>query len=295
MLEKDSFNAPHQHALSRSTVHGQKIASFGGGGCNNFQPNPVTSNWTLLAPQFSFVERIMSFAPKVVGASNRIRFNYWSGLHQLNRAEGHALTLWAAFEGAFQLANNSNASAATRGAALQARIELVGATNEVVRLQSNTLSSMGSLGTLMEAQQRWIPFMISNYDTALAKLLKLQELPPQAMLQPGFLGTERVFALSPPASVEAAEPFVLTAIALTAEPVQICAVFAQRLGPSTAPMFLTDPMPLVTAGRQVYRLEFPLALTQSDFQYYVNCTGASSSVWTWPVDGVNNPFTVVVV
>ena len=295
LLSVDSFSGPHQHALSRSTVSAAhpKIDSWAGGGCNNYIPNPVTANWTLLAPQFRYVDQILAFAPKVRGAANMERFRYWADVHQLNRAEGKAMTLWAAFENAFSVASNSSlASAGTRRAALSARVELVAATDDVMRLHSDTLGSMGSLGTLMEKQQRWIPFMISNYDASLAKVLQLPVLPPAALLSPRFLGVERVFALSARGSMAATEPsYVLTAIALSAEPVQICAVFAQPLGPSTAPMFLTQPMSLLTAGRQVFRLEVKPV---GDFQFYVNCSVGARTL-TWPADGVKKPFTVIVV
>jgi hypothetical protein len=56
-------------------------------------------------------------------------------------------------------------------------------------------------------------------------------------------------------------------------------------------MFLTQPMSLLTTGRQVFRLEVKPV---GDFQFYVNCSVGARTL-TWPADGVKKPFTVIVV
>ena len=60
---------------------------------------------------------------------------------------------------------------------------------------------------MMGWQQRWWPYMISNYDRSLSKLLGMSQLPPEAMLPNSHVGAERIFAMSARTSIEAGERY----------------------------------------------------------------------------------------
>lgn len=227
------------------------------------------------------------------GAANLQRFDYWSALHQLQRVETKAYVLWADFEEAFAVANGTHATAADRAAVLAARTQLVNATAESARHLTDSISSLGSLGSMMGYQQRWWPYMITNYDRSLAKLLDLPHLPPAAMLPSTQLGTERVFALSARSSVEASERYQITVVAMTKQAPAHCTTLVRPLN-GTHEQTTTVPMKPLATGRHWYRVHLPPA-TAGDFEWQTTCMSSQSSATSWVVPHAGGWTTVIVV
>ena len=136
----------------------------------------------------------------------------------------------ADFEEAFSVANGSHATPAEKTAALTARIALVNATVESARHLADSFSSLGSLGSMMGYQQRWWPYMISNYDRSLSKLLGMRKLPLEAMLPTNHVGTERIFAMSARTSIEVGERYQITVVAMTTQAPANCTTHVRPLG-----------------------------------------------------------------
>eukprot|EP00045_Choanoeca_perplexa_P015364 m.192431 g.192431 ORF g.192431 m.192431 type:complete len:1006 (-) comp16962_c0_seq2:1886-4903(-) len=280
LSDQDSFNGMHQRPF-----HGQDSdpRMRGNGGCSGFSPNPSAIGLNL-SLYFTYIDELTSFRDEVarVGLNSLARFDYWLNLHQLERQQAFAGQTWAEFEAAL--------SSKSATAAASTRITLINQTISLLQHLSNTITTVGSLGTMSDFQQRGLPYMFDQYDTKLMALLKVSELPASMLLPTGYTGSPRLFVMSPRTSIMRSElSLEITAMAMLSSVNQRVELHVRSVSTNGVGAWSNTSMPALTSDRNVYRQHLSVP-TGNTFEYYVSC-----GTLLWPAAGSNAPYSVIVV
>lgn len=173
-----------------------------------------------VSKQYAFVEELAALRPRVHGAGNIERFEYWLNTFQYMRAMARANGTWAQFNAALAKARVEKDPAARKKMAqesvLPLRRQLVADVAEVQRHLLATISTTGDMGTVANGQQHNLPEILDKPGRELAKQLE-QPLPPDAPPTRQYVGPPRRVVPVVRTGLSAGERLMLSAAVLGAE------------------------------------------------------------------------------
>jgi len=252
---------------------------------------PDARPWEQVRKEYDFVEEFAAFRPRVKGAGNLERFDYWLSTFRYFRAIGEMNCAWAEYNRVFdKLKPEKDATAQkllARQEALPARRKLVRLVGVIYENLLTTVSTPGELGTVMNWNQHNLPGLLLKPGEELARMLG-EPLPAEA--QPGseYDGPMRVIVPTLRTSLAANEALKLKVIILSKGPPRHAALYWRTLGQGPFAQ-----VPLQHLQRGVYSVELPAALGD-DFEYYVEAAPAQGEAVRFPATAPALNQTVVV-
>jgi hypothetical protein len=264
---------------------------------------PNSNPWEEVGRQYVFADELAVLRPRIKGAGNLDRFDYWVHQFRYMRATMEHNCVWYRFEAAMKEAREAKEQAEKQQIAREKALPLwrhmVGLLKEVhLHLLASTTTT-GGMGNVANWQQHIIARQRGK-DPRFQKLVTLAdskrelaemlggELPPDAAWPRDYPGPARLFVPTVRGSLEPGEKLRLTVIMLGLTPVD-AAVLWRPLGQGEF-----AKLPLTHAARGVYRAELPGEATKSDFEYYVQATSGKGERLCFPPTAPELNQTVVI-
>ncbi|MDH4273083.1 MAG: hypothetical protein OEW18_14010, partial [Candidatus Aminicenantes bacterium] len=227
--------------------------------------------------------------PRVAGAGNMERFDYWRGQFETMRETARFNCLWTMYNSAVEEARAAR-SAADRAALakespLRIRVEMATSLRRIFGGLLSTVSTTGELGTIANWEQHILPGAWERPNAELRRLMG-EDLPADLDLGQTYRGNPRIIVPAVRTSLEAGETLTLKVILLAkADPVG-AGLYWRELGTGE---FQVQPFEKVDRG--VYRVRCPARDT--DIEYYLKAVvDGRDIVWPPTAPGLNQ--TVVV-
>ena len=252
----------------------------------------VHEPWEKMRAHYQFVEQFAALRPRVSGAGNLERFDYW--LNTLNASE--MMMRIACERGTYETSIKSLATEkdparrkALAGSALAQRINLTRLHEDLIRLQIATVSTPGELGTIAALEQhgsvwrKWLP----QHDIALVAALG-HPLPPEAQPTKNYRGVPHLTVLTCRGKAAKGESLVLPIIALAETGMKSITVRVRPLGGTE-----WQTLSATHIARAVWSATLPPATTR-DFEYHIIANCADGTRLTWPATAPERNQTVVV-
>ncbi len=254
---------------------------------------PDARPWEEVAPAYAFVDELAALRPRIRGAGNLDRFDYWLNGFAYLRSVAHLNCVWAAFDEAMNRAEAAETPEARRALAreqaLPLRREMIARTAEVYRLLLAHVSTTGELGTVANWEQHNLRGLLETPGAKLAELLG-EPLPADALPGRDYLGRTRLFVPVARTSLCAGEPLRLEALVLAGQQPPNVWLHHRPLGRGEFRRQAMNP-----AGRGVYRLELPFEeISGGDLEYYVEIRDIDVPV-VWPPTAPRLNHTVIAV
>jgi hypothetical protein len=254
---------------------------------------PNAQAWPNASKLFAYIDELASLRPRVQGAGNLQRFDYWLNSFRYMKASEHVKFIAAQFgEAMKKVAGEKDAKAKANLAeetALPLRKQLVAAVKEAYGYLLATVNTPGELGTVANWEQHTFPGLIDKPGEELAKALG-HELPADAQLESAYSGAMRVIVPTARPSVRVGEKLELKVLVLSSHPVREAAMYWRNLGQGTY-----AKVPLTHIARGVYKATIPAAAPGVDaLEYYVEATSEAGDTAVFPATAKKLNQTVVV-
>jgi len=253
--------------------------------------SPDARPWSDVEKAYAFVDELAALRPKVTGAGNLERFDYWLNTMRYLKAMGRVNCTWARFNAAMEEVKKQTDTDArrriARDQALPIRKELVEQTGQVHRLLLESITTTGGMGTVANWQQHLLPNLLTKPGKELAEILG-EALPADAEPSDSYSGPARLIV-----------PTVRTSLVL-GEDLRLKVIVVGR---ASAPVLYWRPLgkgefetiPVEHVARGVYKTRIPAGrIAGNDFEYYVQ-TGAGANAIHFPATAPAMNQTVVVV
>jgi hypothetical protein len=259
------------------TIPFTKEREYAGSSCWGIRS--VNEPWEEMKGHYRFVEQFAALRPRVSGAGNLERFDYWLNTFRASEMMMRIACERGALEAAMKaIAAEKDPAVGKRlaEAALLQRLGLARQHEELMRLQITTVSTPGELGTIAALEQhgsvwrQWLP----QHDAALTTALG-RPLPPEAQPTRAYTGKPLLTLLTRRGKAHKGEQLDLRIIALDKQPVKSVSVHIRPLGHGN-----WQTIEAKHVARAVYEAKLPVA--QDDFEYNVEAfTGAGQKI-VWP-------------
>ena len=257
-------------------------------GPGSLRPDPTP--WDTVRQAYGFVDELAALRPRITGAGNLDRFDYWLNTFRCLHATAAVRCVWARYNETLAKVMAEKDETARKNAArdllLPVRAELVAAFAETQRWLLESVSNPGELGTICNWQQQSLPVILTGPGADLAKLLG-GELPLTAQAVANLPVTPRIFVPEVRTGIVAGESLKLTVIVLGGKPSE-AALYWRSLGTGDY-----VKVPLTHVARGVYAVELTAAAINNDFEYYVQASLGQQKL-LFPATGATLPQTVVV-
>lgn len=240
-------------------------------------PNPAP--WSEVKKRVAFVDELEALRPRLRGAGNLDRFDYW-----LNTYRGAAAMMEVS---CLRGQLDALMAAKKHDAALAARIGLAKAWTRLLALQTALAVTPGELGTIANLEQhtrRHLNF-IEAHDAALAKALG-KPLPPETRPGTAYTGPARLVVPTVRGMVRQGETLKLTVIVLDTERPKTAALRFRAMGRGD-----WQVVPLTPVGRAVYSAALPNV--RETVEYHITAETVSGQQLLWPATAPQLNQTVV--
>lgn len=229
---------------------------------------PDKRPWENVRQEYGFVDELAALRPKVRGAGNRERFDYWLNNFRYLRAMAQVNCTWFRFTNAVSKARAEEDPAArkelTRKTALPLRVELVRQAGEVYQFLLATISNPGELGTIANWEQHLLPDLLEKPAKELAEILG-EDLPADAQPSRVYRGTLRVIVPTVRSSIAAGESLELKVLILAEQPPRAATLHWRSLGEGKFAR-----MQLTHLARGVYSATLPPpGQDETGLEYYI--------------------------
>lgn len=260
------------------------------GGPGGLQPDGRP--WAEVKDEYAFVEELAALRPRVEGAGNLARFDYWLNQLRYMRSVARVRCLWAEFNGAMKAVEAEEDAAArkklARSRALPIRRELVAEVERVYRHLLAHVSNPGELGTVANWEQHILPPVLENPGRKLAEYLG-EPLPLAATPSQEYDGPTRVIVPTKRTLIERGEDLDVKVMVLSEGDVERAVLRWRSMGGGGS--FRTVALEHVNRG--VYTAHVPEAATGGSFEYYVEAA-AGGELARFPATAPDRAHTVVV-
>ena len=269
-------------------VHFPTPASWGNGPGNI---SIVRQSWEQLKGQYHFVEELESLRPKISGAGNLERFDYWLNTFRFAAAMAQAGCgrgmLDQAMD-ALKLQKDPSKKKELAGKALALRVELARIWEQMLTFQIAATDTPGEMGTLsnIERHNRFGANFLTAHDGEMISATG-QSLPRSTELSRSYAGPSRLIVPTVRTEVAAGESLKLKVIVLDAQPAKSAVLYWRPLGKGPFQSIRVEHV-----GRAVYQAVLPPA-TQ-DFEYYIQAQTTEGKTLVWPATSPRLNQTVIV-
>ena len=252
---------------------------------------PDAAAWQSVQGSYAFADELATLRPRIVGAGNLERFDYWLNNFRYLRSIAEVRCVWGRFDAAMAKVRAEKKAELrkqlARDLALPIRKELVAALGQLHKHLLATVSNPGELGNLCNWQQQTVPVVLTAPGQELAALLGTP-LPADAQPSRQYVGAPRIIVPTVRTGLLAGESLKLTVLLPGIEPRE--AVICWR--PLGRGAFVKTP--LVHEIRSVYRVSLPREATAADLEYYIRVDDGQGNVLYYPASAPKLNQTVVV-
>jgi len=248
--------------------------------------------WEEERARYAFVDEMEAMRPRISGAGNRQRFDYWLDTFRYLRLLGELGCkrgqLDRVVERIKQEPEPSRRKQLVNEEALPLRLELARRWEQMMTRQLATVSTPGELGTVANLEQhvRTQLRFLSAHDEQLTAWLG-EPLPAQTQLRGDYMGRARIIVPTTRTLVEPGEQMTLRAIVLDSQPARSVTLHWRPLGEKPF-----RQLNLHHVARSVYKVTLPE--TKQDFEYYITARTAEGDALVWPATAPAINRTVVV-
>jgi hypothetical protein len=260
-------------------------------GPGGIRPDPRP--WDQVAKDYAFVDDLAQLEPRVKGAGNRERFNWWLDTFRYHRAMGQVNCVWAQYTNAVGKIkaepDTARQKTLARDTALPVRRQLVAVITELYQHLLATVSNPGELGAVMNWEAHNFPDLLVKPGAELEELLG-EPLPAEAQLPKDYRGPTRVIVPAVRTSVAAGEALDLKVLVLASAAPRVAAVHWRQMGKGKF-----EKLPLSHVERGVYAAR--LGGVNADFgafEYYVEVRPANGPAVRFPASAPRLNQTVIV-
>jgi hypothetical protein len=254
---------------------------------------PDPRPWSQAAGDYAFVGELEALRPKVSGAANLERFDYWLESFRYMRAFGQVRCTWGEYEAVMKQVRAEPDPAKQKTLAVEQalpiRKRIIAGVVEVYQHLLAHVGNAGELGTLANWDQHVQPMLLGKPGEELAKFLGTA-LPADAELPSVYAGQPRLIVPTRRTSVTAGERLTLKAIVLDGQPARDVTAYWRPMGSDGA--FTTVPFQHVARG--VYTATLPAEATAGDLEYQIKAMTAGGAKLTFPPGAPEASRTVVV-
>ena len=259
-------------------------------GPGGIRPDP--RSWDEVGKQYAFVDELAAVEPRIRGAGNRERFEYWLNTFKYVRQMGRVKCTWARLTNSLAVAQFAtevaDRSRLAREEALPIRRELVAQVDKLYDCLLATVSNTGELGTIANWEQHNFPDLLDKPGKQLEALLG-EELPADAQLSKTYHGPTRIIVPTVRTSIHRGETLSLKVLVLAEQTPRELSLCWRKMGQGR---FARSEVQHVARG--VYRAEFPPKATAGDdLEYYIEVTPAKGKPVLWPATAPEQSQTLV--
>ena len=247
--------------------------------------------WEEAGKQFQFVEAFAKLRPRVRGAGNIERFDYWLNTYRTAESIGHIGCLRGELDRAVTaMKNEKDAGKKTKLAAdaLSIRVNLAREWETLMSRQTAATDTPGELGTLanLEMHSRGKLQILDAHDAEIAAALGTP-LPAGAAPLATYGGASRIVVPTVRTRIEPGESLKLNVIVLDNRPAKTAVLCWRELGRGEF-----KSVDLRHAARAVYAAAIPAAT--EDLEYYIAATTQTGEKLVWPATAPAQNQTVVI-
>lgn len=252
--------------------------------------------WSQATKSYEFVDELAALAPKVRGAGNRERFDYWLNSFRFMKAMARVgCTLGALDSAVKQMKNEKDASRRKTFAtekALPLRRQLAQHWADMVAYLLATVSNSGEMGTVANVEQHSMRKLqlLNKHDKAIEEALG-EPLPADTKPGQEYRGPTRVIVPTVRTSLMAEENLKLKVIILSQDKPRRGCLYWRPLGADKY-----NRIPLVHISRSTYSVAIPAKRIEArDLEYHVKVTADDGREITFPATAPQMNQTVVVI
>ncbi len=264
------------------------VSSFDGGAGALY---PDSRTWELVEKEFDFLDELEGLQPRVEGAGNRDRYEYWLNMFRHLKAQARVRCIWGQLDAAVAKAkaeeDPATRKAIIEGPVFELRNGMTQAIADAYQPLFGIVSSPGGMATVINWEGHVYRRMIQRPEQVLAELYG-QPLPPPPALTQRYQGPPRLIVPTVRTMVSEREALTLKVIVLDNDRPAAAALHWRPMGQGA---YRQIALSHVTRG--VHRVTLPPAGGQS-FEYYITATTAGGQRLTWPATAPQINQTVVV-
>jgi len=258
------------------------------GGPGGVFPDP--RSWEEVRQEYGFVDEIERLRPKIRGAGNLERFDYWLNQFRYLRAVGKFRCTLHRFNKAMEQVRAEQDPNARKKLVVETmlpiRREQMTELREIYKYLLNSISTTGGMGTVANWQHN-IPMLIEKPGKELADILG-EDLPQEMLPSRNYPGNERMIVPSARSVIESGEPFRLHIIFAGGRP-ESAGFYWKPLGEEQFKKMNLDHI-----ARGVYSVALTPEQIAGDFEYYIKATGGAGETLFFPATAPDLNRTVVV-
>jgi hypothetical protein len=237
--------------------------------------------WSEASKHYAFVDELAALRPRVRGAGNLARFDYWLNTFRYMRALAEVAcargTLDVALEHVGAEKDAARKKTQSQSEALPARIHLARAWETMMMHLRAATDTSGELGTIANLEQstRGARKFVEGRDQELVDLLG-EPLPEIARVSTRYQGEPRIIVPTLRSVVVQGETLTLKVIVLDNAPPTEARLFWRQLGAGEF-----RDVPLRHVGRGVYEVKLPLVPVEGA-EYYIRARTVAGKELVWP-------------
>ncbi|MCY3018274.1 MAG: GDSL-type esterase/lipase family protein [Planctomycetota bacterium] len=240
---------------------------------------------------FAPLDRMESLRPRIQGAGNLDRFDYWCSQIRLTRLRVRTWVLSARLGMKMgeldKMPEADKKLEFARKEILPLRLDLARSYEDMIDALVHCAKSPGEIGTISSIESGRREQIVSAHDAAIAKVLG-EPLPAETAVSTAYRGAPRIFASAKCTQMNAGEPHEIRAFVLSGPKCAGLNLYWRGLGEGA--------FKKVEAGhraRQAYRVALP-AQSQGTVEYYLEAVLDNGQKVLWPATAPSMNQTVVV-
>ncbi|MCX6926723.1 MAG: malectin domain-containing carbohydrate-binding protein [Verrucomicrobia bacterium] len=259
-----------------------------GPGVMSVNPQP----WSSVASRYAFVEEFAALRPRIQGAGNLERFDWWLNTFRFNKAmgqfgcaRGELNSIISRIE---KEADPQVQRRLAREEALPVRLRMLELLGEMYQALLVTLNNAAELGTVANIEQQSMlrVKILTGQDGKLEQFMG-EPLPATAQPWKDYRGAPRMIVMTARTAAAKGESLTLKIVALDKQPVSQVAVHVRPLGRGD-----WQTIPAAHVARAVHNVSLPAA--QDDLEYYVTAETSGGEKLLWPATAPALSQTVVI-
>jgi hypothetical protein len=229
--------------------------------------------------RYEFISKLASFRPRIQGAGNLERFDYWLNVFRFNKAVLEAtyaqIELNQIIDRIKKEADTVNMKEIAAAEAIPKRIELAEKWKAMNRILLSFVSTNGELGTIANLEMHNIRKNgnLTGHDAFLKTILQ-SELPEKAVLSDRYTGKTRIVATTNPTVLEKGDDFYLRIRVLSEKDSLSGTLFYRKLGDKKYAF-----APFLRLASNVFEVKIPAASLPDDFEYYIEVVAEEEKVY----------------
>jgi len=243
-------------------------------------PNPQP--WDTVSGKYAFVERLRALRPRVNGAGNLARFDYWLSTFEFMRCCERVSCTWADYNRAIAAVktepDRTKQKELARERALPLRRQLIAEVSELYGHLLATVSTTGEMGTVANLESHTFPELLFRPGKELELLLE-EKLPPDAQLPMAYRGATRIIVPALRGGVNQGTELKLKVIVLSERAPAAAHLFWRKLGIGTF-----HQLALVHVAGGVFVATVPAEASRGTeaLEYYIQVKDVSARMTVYP-------------